>query len=279
MMFDVAEPNESQSTSRKSGETARTDTAGTGSAQDPEIIDAEVVEEYTRPASTGPRDARSAGPEDDEEYQQFLEFQKFQEWKRQHGGGAGTAPGPTAEPGRRSRRWWYYTRKVLGFKPVRRLLYLVIVLLLILWGINHYFSGGNDPASHGGTPGNQNPEHPVTSPDPNVAIINLYKALGSDPNPEMACAMFTPQGQTAFAGAIAAPDCSAAVERLKPQISDPAAYSNPGFQEGAITTVGDQTLIDSCKMTVNGGPRLGKFRLTRQFNGGWSIDRYAAPTC
>jgi hypothetical protein len=279
MMFDVAEPNESQSTSRKAGETARTDTAGTGSAQDPEIIDAEVVEEYTRPAGTGSRDARSSGPEDDEEYQQFLEFQKFQEWKRQHDGGAGTAPGPTAEPERRSRRWWYYTRKILGFKPVRRLLYLIIVVLLILWAIDSNFSSGNDSSSHAPAPGNQDPGiSPARSADPKLASVALYHYLASS-SPETACKLFSTPGQQAFAGAIGAPDCPAAAQRVHSQVTNPTTYGNPGFAENSMQVVGDQALIDSCTMTVDGGPKLGKFRLARQYNGGWLIDRYAAPTC
>ena len=279
MMSDVAEPNESQSTSRKAGETARTDT-GSGSAQDPEIVDAEVVEEYTRPASTGSRDARSPGPADDEEYQQFLEFQKFQEWKRQHGGGAGTAPGPTAAPNRGGRRWWYYTRKTLGFKPVRRLLYLIIVVLLILWAINSTFSSGDDSSSHGGVPGNQDPGiSPALSSNPQDAVMGVYGTLARDPNPTSTCTLFTDQGKAAFAGAVGAPDCTSGVQRLKSQVSNPNSYAIPTLGEDALKQVNDQAVVDTCKITAEGGPRLGKFRLARQYNGSWLIDRYAAPTC
>lgn len=278
MMIGVAEPNESQSTNRKTDETARA-----GPAREPEVVDAEIVETASS-GDTGGGDRgepRSAGPRDDEEfrqYQQFLEFQKFQEWQRQQGGG--TAPGPTtAEPKPGGRRWWYYARKILSFKPVRRLLYLVIAVLLVLWAINSTFSSGDDSSGHVPAPGNQDPGiSPARSTDPKQASIALYHYLASS-SPETACKLFSPPGQQAFAGAVGVPDCTAAAQRVHARVTNPTIYGNPDFGENAMKVVGDQALIDSCSMTAEGGPRLGKFRLARQYNGGWLIDRYAAPTC
>lgn len=279
MMIGVAEPNESQSTSRNTGETARAD-----SARQPDVVDADIVEEISSTGDTGgrPREEPSAtGPRDDEEYrqyQQFLEFQKFQEWQRQQGGG--TAPGPAPKaPERSGRRWWYYAGKLLSFKPVRRLLYLVIAALFVLWAINSTFSSGDDSSSHAPAPGNQDPGiSPARSADPKQASIALYHYLASS-SPETACKLFSQTGQQAFAGAIGAPDCGAAAQRVHAQVSNPTRYGNPDFGESTMKVVGDQALIDSCTMTVDGGPRLGKFRLARQYNGGWLIDRYAGPTC
>ena len=280
MMIGVAEPNESQNTSRNTGETARAD-----SARQPDVIDADIVEETSSTGDTGgqPREEPSAtGPRDAEEhrqYQQFLEFQKFQEWQRQHGGG--TAPGPAPKaPERRGRRWWYYAGKLLSFKPVRRLLYLVIAALLVLWAINSTFSSGDDSSSHGGVPGNQDPgTSPMAAGQPHDAVVNLYNLIANDPDPTAACDVFTQQGKVAFAGANGAPDCPAAVQRIKAQITNPSNYANPGYGPDAIKQVNDQAIIDSCRAGIDGGPRLGKFRLARQYNGGWLIDRYAGPTC
>ena len=281
----VAEPNESQSTSRTSGEPARAESAG-----EPEVVDAEVVEETTSGPQADQAQAgrASAGPRDDAEfrqYQQFLEFQKFQEWQRQQGGtgapdGTGAPGGPTGTaPRSRKRRLWYYTRRALSFKPVRRLLYVVLLLLIILWAINHTFGSSENSSSNTGTPGNQDPGlSPALSSNPQMASVALYHYLASS-SPETACHLISQPGQVAFAGAHGAPDCAAAAQRLHAQVTDPSSYGNPGFGQDAVQQVNDQAVVDSCKLNVQGGPRLGKIRLQRQYNGGWLIDRYAVPTC
>lgn len=288
----VAEPNESQS-SRSTGDArpAHPDPARTNSAQEPEVVEAEVVEESTtggiagHSGSSGSRGTSGSGagpdPQDDEEfrqYQQFLEFQKFQEWQRRHGGSSDTS-GTSPESRRPRSRWWYYTKRVLRFKPVRRLLYLVGVLLLLLAVVNYYFGGSEDSSSHTGTPGNQDPGlSPALSSNPQLASVALYHYLAS-PSPEVACHLLSQPAQQAFAGANGAPDCTAATHRIHEQVTNPSAYGNPDFGEDAIQQVNNEALVDSCKLTVQGGPRLGKFRLQRQYNGGWLIDRYAGPTC
>lgn len=288
----MSDPNESR-------DNRSTDADGLPeSARTPEIVEAEVVEDSDPARRTPSADAAvggatsgstaggSAQPRDDEEfrqYQQFLQFQKFQEWQRQQDGSAGTGPGAGGTgkapgTGRSSKRWWRYALLALRFRPVRWLLYLVLAFVLASLLIDHYFGSSEDSSSHTGTPGNQDPGlSPVISSAPKEAVIGLHNYLANQP--EAACDLMNGSGQRQFARGNNAPDCLSAVRAVHSRITNPAEYAIPAFEPNAIRQVPGDAAVSSCRITVEGGPKLGKFGLSQQRNGGWVIDSFRPETC
>ncbi len=322
MMLDVADANDlpGQSSARTPGDSdapspdhrnTAPDAGGAGAAggrgaNPPEIIDAEIVDETSapgragngrtrphpddRPGSTRGDEPRSEGPvqgerdSDDEsfrQYQQFLEFQKFQEWQRRHGD---TAPPPGVPWGPPPRRpWWKRALRLLRFKLVRRVLYVVLLLLLLNAGLNYYFgdggqpdggSGGGPTSGQGGDPGSR----PVLQTNPRAAVIAVYDFVAT--KPDTVCVLFTPSARAQFARHHGAPDCSAAARELHARVTDPMAYKSPEFGQGAVRLVGTDAEVSSCALQVRGGPRLGRFGLERRPGGGWIITGHAKePAC
>lgn len=293
----VSDPNESR-------DIRSTDDDGLPeSTPTPEIVEAEVVEDGEPARRTPSADAAVGGatsgntagsssqprdddPRDDEQfrqYQQFLEFQKFQEWQRQQGGSAGTGPGASgtgrgAGTGRTSKRWWRYALLALRFRPVRWLLYLVLAFVLASLLIDHYFGSSEDSSSHTGTPGNQDPGlSPVISSAPKEAMIGLHNYLANQP--EAACDLMNGSGQRQFAQGNNAPDCLSAVRDVHSRITNPAEFAIPKFEPNAIRQVPGDAAVSSCRITAEGGPKLGKFGLSQQKNGGWLIDSFRPETC
>lgn len=282
----MAEPNKSHD-DRPSTE----DTSLPDSAHNSEIVEAEVVEEVSTtpaptastPSASAPGESTPPGSQNDAEfqqYQQFLEFQKFQEWQRQQGGSTADGPPSPVRPGRRP--WWHHILRTLRFKFVRRLLYLVLIFILIIilfnMALNYIFGGSDDTESHTGTPGNLDPGiSPVLPSQPNEAMIGLYSTLANDP--DLTCEAFDQPSSTAFARGNGASDCGSAAQQIHSRITAPSDYANPEFGEDAIVQLPTQATVSSCKTNVQGGPRLGKFRLQKQPNGGWLIDGYAPESC
>jgi hypothetical protein len=277
IMWDVADPNESHSNHQDNGDDARPVEAAEAS----EIVEAVVVETTREPTATTEPDA-TPNPQDDEafrQYQQFLEFQKFQEWQRQQGTYGSTAPTAT----RANRPWWKHLLGLLRFKFVRRLLYLLLAVVLILMAINHFFGSGGH-SDGGGTPSGNAPgtnPHPgwsAGSSDPGAAVIGVYNYIAY--TPDVACSLFTDSGKAAFAAASGAPDCTSAARQLHAQVANPVTYSDPQLDQNAVpkSKLQPDLSVTSCQIQVTDGPPLGDFHLHRQPDGGWMIDGYQKQT-
>lgn len=285
-MWGVADQNESHRPERGANLPAKPRSA--------EVVDAEVVEsavvesavaESDVVAANGPATAASARPQqpDDEElrqYQQFLEFQKFREWQQSRGGDAATPP-PTASPTATPKKpWWKRALGLLRYKLVRRLIYLLLALLLLNYLYNSLttsFFGGSGDNTGTGSNGVPIDSVPVKSENPQQVVRGVYNWLRG-PSPERTCGLFDATGKSGFAAAHQAPDCTTAARQLHAQITDPNAYANPKFDHNAVTIVGPEAQVLGCRMQVNGGPRLGSFKLTQQPDGGWAISAYALQT-
>ncbi len=280
-MVIVADPNDAHRDHRSPDPTSAPETP-----RAPEVVDAEVVEDAPQSQPSG-----SAQSQDDEafrQYQQFLEFQKFQEWQRQQGDPPGQGPQSQGTPSgteyfvattTTGAPWWKRLLRLLRFKFVRRVLYVLLALLLIPLAIDHWFSSGErDSSAPIGTPGNQDPGLSPAAPTvPQDIISNVHNMLAYAPGPT--CGLFTESGAKAFAAAHQAPDCVAAAEKLHSQVTVPTRYAVPGISEDTIEIADDDARASSCTLTVEGGPRLGTFGLHRQPNGGWLIDSYLPEAC
>lgn len=272
-MWNVADPNASHR-----DRTPDDDLRPRETEPPPEIIDAEVVDEVV----TEPPRSRPSTPQDDEafrEYQRFLEFQKFQEWQRQQGGTGGEPPTGTPPPTRTATPWWKRLLRLLRYKLVRRLVYLVVVLLILGWLLSSLTGagsgGGGDAGSGtGGAPPNSTP---ITSTNPKAAIRGVYNYVAH--KPDTACALFDDSGKSAFAYAYGVPTCEEAARRAHSQVTAPGPYANPKFGPEAIKELPDEVVVDSCLAEIQGGPALGTFQLGRASDGGWIINNYASPRC
>lgn len=305
MMMSVADRNESH------------DTSGTGaapgpespSADEPEIVDAEVVPTGEPGGDPAPLGGAAASPAtgnsttDDEEfrrYQEFLEFQRFREWQRSRG--ESPTDGPVAEAGGRTggdvrirepdpserastdrpgsaRPGWKRALGLLRYKFVRRILYVLLILLLAPYALSslveHYLgagsSGSGGGSGNGGVPADS---VPVKSTNPKQAVRGLYNWLGSS-EPERVCGLFEPGGRAAFAQEHGAADCTSAARELNGQVTDANDYANPKFGPDAVTEVGDEAQVLGCRLQVSGGPQLGTFKFEREQDGGWAIAAYS----
>lgn len=281
MMSDVAEPTDPHS--RRPSDSAAPEDAP---ERAPEIIDAEVVDTDTvdpdHEQRRTPRDGRTsaggpAGPEESSDseafrqYQQFLEFQKFQEWQRRHGDAA-PPPGAPASPSR-GRPWWKRSLRLLRFKLVRRLLYLLLILLLAAWFVDR-LDGPDRGATGGGGPGSDQSSVSAALPDsPSATVRAVYQYIGTG-DVDVACALFTDSGKAAFANAHGAESCASAGRALYRRVTDQAQYKRLRFGGGAVTRVKSDASVSSCDITLRGGPRLGKFGLHLRPGSGWIIDNY-----
>ncbi|WP_010315503.1 hypothetical protein [Saccharopolyspora spinosa] len=283
IMWDVADQNESHRPEPGTNLPAKPHSA--------EVVDAEVVEsavvESNVVAADAPAPAASARPQqpaDDEEfrqYHQFLEFQKFREWQQSQGGDV--APPPAAAPPAATPKkpWWKRALGLLRYKLVRRLIYLLLALLLLNYLYNSlttsFFGGSGGDNTGTGSDGVPIDSVPVKSDNPQQAVRGVYNWLRG-PNPDRTCSLFDATGKSGFATAHQAPDCATAARQLHGQITDPNAYANPKFDHNAVTIVGPEAQVLGCRMQVNGGPRLGSFKLTQQPDGGWAISAYTLQT-
>ncbi|SDX48669.1 hypothetical protein SAMN05216215_1011177 [Saccharopolyspora shandongensis] len=249
-----------------------------------EVVDAEVVDSEVVETDAPARPQQSADDAEFRQYQQFLEFQKFREWQQSQGGDVAVPPPavpPAAKPQDPKKAWWKRALGLLRYKLVRRLIYWVLALLLALWLISYLInqvtsffggsSGNGDGTSNGGVPVDS---VPVKSENPQQAVRGVYNWLRG-PNPERTCDLFSDDGKSGFFQAHGASDCATAARQLHSQITDPNAYANPKFDHNAVTEIGSEAQVLGCRVRVNGGPRLGTFKLTKQPDGGWTISAYA----
>ncbi|WP_114451065.1 hypothetical protein [Halopolyspora algeriensis] len=252
----------------------------------PEVVDAEPVDE-PRPTTTSEhRDTLPPPQQDDEafrQYQQFLEFRKFQEWQRQYG--EGETPGSpgkfgTSRAAPAKRAWWKRALGLLRYKLVRRLLYVFVVLLLLNAAIDYYVGGDDSGNTGGGAPG-ATAGHGVRSvlpSSPEETVTTVYDFVAT--KPATVCVLFTPAAKARFAANHGTPDCTTAARQLHARVTLPKNYKSPEFGKGAVKIVGTDASVSSCLLDVRGGPRLGKFGLERRANGGWIIDGHEKePSC
>lgn len=246
-------------------------------ARPADVVNAEVVEEVTAPAPAGP--PRPAGDEEFRQYQQFLQFQKFREWQESQGGDVAVRP-PSSPAEAPEKPWWKKALGLLRSKLVRRLVYLLVVLLLLNWAYDHYFGSGDSGSDSSGS--GQPPVRPVPqkAPTPEDALYDLHNLLRGD-DPAQACGLFDAAGQNGFAVGHQAPDCATAARQVHDQITDGSAYANPKPGPDAVVVNGPEAVVHGCRVQVRGGPQLGSLKLTRQPDGGWAISGYAfqSSTC
>ncbi|MGJ7905610.1 hypothetical protein ACOQFL_03915 [Actinopolyspora sp. H202] len=281
----------------------------TGGANVEEPIDAEVVDEHQSdraPAradeasgateafgTSGANDTAGAagnagtagttrpGEEDaHREYQQFLEFQRFREMRRQYGD---TPPGsePVATGGGK-RPWYRRALRLLRFKFVRRLLYLLVLLLVLMYLYNSMFGGGSGQGSNGAAPGGEESRSAMLQRSPTAAVRAVYDELAN--RPDTVCLLFDEDARSSFADVHDAANCEAVAQRLNERVSERIEYKNPDIDRNAVREFesesgGSWARISSCDLGVSGGPRLGVFRLRQESSGGWRIDGYQAANC
>lgn len=280
MMLCVVDPTEPQR-----------DPSSADDARLPEVVDAEVVEETSTPAPADPRqdDAESR------QYQQFLEFQKFQEWQRQHGTQDATSNFGPPQAERKRPPW---KRIMHGLAVIRRLIYIVVLLLVAITAYNFFYGGGgdNEAKQQGGNQADPQPSNLPLAPKEAIIAVHDYLATEqysqAEPGKQpIVCLLFDSAARASFANAHNAPDCASAAMKLNQQVTDPMGYKNPGFSEDAMRTnhnpafggqpdLENDAVVYSCRISADGGPRLGDFGLHREPDGGWIIDGYQfPPTC
>ncbi|WP_433265876.1 hypothetical protein ACQPZF_39230 [Actinosynnema sp. CS-041913] len=223
---------------------------------------------------------------DPEQLRQFQEFQRFQEYQRfqQTQGVQALPPGtstpppiapPPAAPAKPLRKPLWLI--LLGSKAFRRLIYLLVVLLILSIAYNHYF-GTSDESGEPRAQGNQEQvaRIPKTPWGLNGTIGRLYQHVGHD-IADQGCLLFARDGaaKKKFADAIGAPDCESAIHMLKKQVTNVDQYEKayPVDTGQQVTRVE----VSSCDLDVRGGPRLGRFVLTKlEPSGAWAITDYEA---
>ncbi|MBB5154714.1 hypothetical protein BJ970_002248 [Saccharopolyspora phatthalungensis] len=249
---------------------------GTAEVVDAEVVDSVGADVVAADSASSARRQQPAADEEFRQYQQFLEFQKFREWQQTQGGDVAVPPTGAPPAAKPKTPWWKRALRLLRYKIVRRLIYLLLALLLIPYAIDYYFSGGSGSGDGGTGTGGGVPVDsvPVKSTNPQQAVRGVYNWLRG-PDPERACDLFDPAGESGFAAAYQAPDCPTAARQVHDRISDPGAYANPKFDHNAVTIVGPEAQVLGCRMQVGGGPLLGSFKLTQQPDGGWTISAYA----
>ncbi|WP_016698056.1 hypothetical protein [Actinoalloteichus spitiensis] len=122
---------------------------------------------------------------------------------------------------------------------------------------------------------------PVTADGhgPEATVRELYGLVAENRSRE-ACQLLVGRANDAFRANHRAMYCHLAVEELAGQVTDPDAYSDPGFpSEHRDPPAGGETSISSCQLEVVGGPRLGTLDLAEQPDGRWLVVDHHAETC
>ncbi|MFD9736105.1 hypothetical protein [Umezawaea sp. NPDC059074] len=252
----------------------------------------------TDSTSNGPQQPQPPAEIDPEQLRQFQEFQRFQDYQRFQQAREGHAPlalppgdtGPASQPPAvqppiqtvyvkpAPKPMWQI---ILGSKLVRWLVMLLILALLGGYAYNRWF-GGDDPGDiavdSGGNKGNVIAPTNAYGLQGTVGIFYKHVSQGSD---SRACNLFADDGRARqkFATAFSAPDCQAAIRSLHDQVSNVSDYEQVYFADTMLKEpLTNTTTVSSCKdLTVVGGPRLGKFVLTKQSgSGAWIITDYEA---
>lgn len=211
---------------------------------------------------------------DPEQLRQFQEFQRFQEYQR-YQEATGQAPQAPRQPG--GKRWWLV---VLGSSIFWRALFFLLVVFSAVWAYNHFF-GVDDPGdiasnSGGVTGAAQGPRAPTGQ----QGTVGLFYNHVGQKNPGLGCPlMVNEQTQKKFAQAYGAADCKEAFTKLNAQVTSVAKYEQIAFpSEMMKTPTTTKVIVDSCELTVDGGPRLGTFTVEK-VNAGWVITDWSPGEC
>lgn len=249
--------------------------------------------------SNTPATPPSPPPIDQAELEQFRQFQQFQDYLRftqtQQGNqpappaGAGQVqqysggqppipPGPSHEvvPAERRRRPAPKWLTWLGKKVIAWVLAFVVLIVAGTWLYNHYFPSdkGEDTQTfvqHGGGKYHTNQSLPT---DPFQAVRGIYDAIGKPDSPESkvdhVCLLMSNEAQLQFGRDLGYPDCASAVPALSSKVTDMNSYIYAVRPISSMLIESPMT-IHSCWYSVQGGPVLGSFTLTKVELGQWLI--------
>jgi hypothetical protein len=189
---------------------------------------------------------------------------------------SGGAVGFPLQPPARRPAWQRFVRT----KAFRKLIYVLIIVLVLVWGYNHYFGAteDNDPQGAAGPGSVQEPGR--LSPSPQQAVIALYKLVAQGGATEACTLVFDHQGGMAFAQDYGEQTCEAAIAKVAAQVTVEGrnTYAAPKITDDALVVTGSSAVLDSCKLNVRGGPALGRLLLSGN-DAGWVISGHEAQTC
>ncbi|WP_112262374.1 hypothetical protein [Lentzea terrae] len=221
-----------------------------------------------------PRQPQPPAPQmDPEQFKQFQEFQRFQEYQR-YQEATGQAPQPQKPQGK---RWWLV---VLGSRLFWRALFLLFVVIAGIWAYDHYFGrddAGDIAQDSGGVTG---PAQGLSAPAGLQGTVGMFYKHVSFADTTRACTLFLRDDtRQKFANAYGASDCAAAVKDLKTKVTSVDKYQQVMFPPDMLKTpTTTKVTIDSCALTVEGGPRLGTF-VVEKVGSGWVITDWSPSTC
>jgi hypothetical protein len=214
-----------------------------------------------------------APPMDPEQLKQFQEFQRFQEYQR-YQEATGQAPQAQKPQGK---RWWLV---VLGSRLFWRALFFLAVVIAGIWAYNHYFGrddAGDIAQDSGGVTG---PAQGLSAPAGLQGTVGMFYKHVSFADTTRACTLFLRDDtRQKFANAYGASDCAAAVKDLKTKVTSVDKYQQVMFPPDMLKTpTTTKVTIDSCALTVEGGPRLGTF-VVEKVGSGWVFTDWSPSTC
>lgn len=210
---------------------------------------------------------------DPEQLRQFQEFQRFQEYQR-YQEATGQAPQPFKPAGK---RWWLV---VLGSGLFWRALFFLLVVFSAVWAYNHFFvteDPGDIAQDSGGVTG---PAQGLTSPAGLQGTVGMFYKHVSFGDTTRACTLILRDDvRQRFADGFGEKDCAAAVKKLQTQVTNVDRFQQVMFPPDMLKTpTSPRVTIDSCALTVEGGPRLGSF-VVEKVNSGWVITDWSPSTC
>jgi len=246
---------------------------------DPESRPPAVRPQAPPPAAAGATPpAQPLSAEEAERWRQFQEFQRFQEFR--DSSQFGEAPEPD-RPRRRGRPVW---KKLLLSKWLRRLAFLLVVVLAANWAYEKYFGNPDENLPASVTGGFKTERTVLFATDPKEAIRAFYDNVAQETLPD-ACTRFETEAvERSFANHFNAPDCATAVRRLHAEVTGKNDYAEVYFPTDVSLAPGpDKTVVvSSCDLEVSAGPRLGRFTV-KVIEGSrgdqWTISRHERETC
>ena len=154
--------------------------------------------------------------------------------------------------------------------PVVRVGWAALAVVLALGGCAGDDDGPPFATGGGATP----PEGPALS-SPDAAITELAHRLAAG-DAEGVCALFSEEGQIAFARNLQASNCTLAASQVANEIEDPAAWSGWEFDGDGLEVSGSSAWVDAYCHDSPGEPGWGELELTDDGDG-WrfvSYERY-----
>lgn len=263
------------------------DEIASGSAVEPARPQSPAPQDPAEPPELDPEQARQF--EQFRQFQQFQEFQRFQEAQRQ--AGTDVVPGqpypPVAtttqdvvprESGRQRPKvpgWLQW----LGKKLIGWLIFFILLAIALTWAYNYFFGTGDSDDNAAQMGGGTYHTNELLSDKPYEAVRQVYDAIAQEdpdtgrPLVAQACGRFDNQRgiQQRFAENLGYQDCRRAVLALHDEVTHVNDYAESIYPRHY--DLGAKTLrINSCEFTIEGGPALGTFVVTRQeYENQWLI--------